>query len=155
MEFFLRKSKDEDICDIYNLVNRKYIEKYSKRNMSEEWERHRDWYRFLIKSPKNFVYTVCDVNGNFLGHVRFELIGEIGLIFLALSEDIRGNGLAKKVIKKSMIKFSTDAPGVKTIEADILEENAASRKAFKSLGFLESGKSKEGVVRYLKKIEDL
>jgi RimJ/RimL family protein N-acetyltransferase len=155
MEFFLRKSKDEDISDIYNLVNRKYIEKYSKRNMIEEWEIHRDWYRFLIKSPKHFLYTVCDINGSFLGHVRFEIIGEIGLIFLALSEDIRGNGLSKRVIKESMIKISMDAPGVKTVEADILEENYASRKAFKSLDFVESGKSKEGVVRYLKNIEDL
>ena len=148
MEFFLRKSKDEDIFEIYNLVNRKYIEKYSERGIDEEWERHRDWYRFLLGSPENLLYTVCGARGSFCGYVRFELKGETGVISLILSDCIRGKGLSKAIIELGVLKLKEDVSNIKCIAADIVEENARSIRSFEAVGFVKKGTDSNGIARY-------
>lgn len=133
---FLRKTKENDIKDIYNNIHLKYIKKYYLAEEREQWENHKRWYKFLIKSPTYLLYTITDENKKFLGYIKFEIDGEIAIINIYLIEEIRQKKYSSDIIEKSINNLLKERKRVSIVLAYILEENIASIKTFKKNGFV-------------------
>lgn len=146
----LRDSKKRDIENIYNHLNKKYVEKYSK-NIDEEKNIYIKWYNFLMNSKYFKLFTVEDLSKNFLGLVKFELEKDFegAEISIYLSENIRGKKYSNIIINASIEEIKFKFPKLKYVVAYIIEENISSIKAFEKSNF-----EYKGVVEY-KDIEQL
>jgi len=133
---FLRGTVEEDIESIYKNIHAHYIEKYYPGQEKEQWENHKRWYKFLIKSPAYALYTVTNDENEFLGYVKFELDEEFAVINIFLAEKMRGKKISSDIIRLSIEEFIFDKSEISVIFAYILEENIASIKAFKKVGFV-------------------
>lgn len=132
----LKKTEEKDIENIYTYIHYNYVKKYYLGKEKEQWEIHKKWYKFVIKSNFYNFYTVIDENNNFLGCVKFEIDGEIAIINIYLIEKIRGKKNGEKVIKISLEKIQKERPGLAIILAYILKENLFSEKVFRKSGFV-------------------
>lgn len=133
---FLRETVEGDIESIYENIHAQYIKKYYPGKEKEQWENHKRWYKFLIKSPSYSLYTVTDEENKFLGYVKFELDEEFAIINIFLVEGMRGKKISSDIIRLSIEEFVFRKPEISVIFAYILEENIASIKAFKKEGFV-------------------
>ncbi|MFK4786107.1 GNAT family N-acetyltransferase; N-acetyltransferase [Fusobacterium sp. MFO224] len=131
----LRETIEEDIGDIYLSVHEKYVKKYYEGKEKQQWEIHKNWYKFLINSDYYELYTVLDEKKGFLGYVKYEIDGECAIINIYIIPSVRGKKYAKKVIGISLEKLKNKRPDVSIVLAYILEENLFSKKAFIRSGF--------------------
>lgn len=132
----LRETIEKDIENIYLSVHYKYVKKYYKGNEKKQWETHKKWYKFLIKSDYYELYTVLDEKGSFIGYVKFEIDGECAIINIHIVENIRGKKYGEKIIELSLEKIKNKRLDTSIILAYILEENIFSKKAFHRVGFV-------------------
>ncbi len=133
---FLRGTVDGDIESIYKNIHAQYIKKYYPGKEKEQWENHKRWYKFLIKSPSYALYTVTNKDEEFLGYVKFEIDEEFAIINIFLIEEMRGKNISSDIIRLSMEEFTFRNSKISVIFAYILEENTASIKAFRKVGFV-------------------
>lgn len=133
---FLRKTKESDIESIYNNIHLNYIKKYYISTERQQWENHKRWYKFLIKSAAYLLYTVTNEDEEFLGYIKFELDGEIAIINIYLIEKIRQKNYSFDIIKMSLENLLKERKEISIVLAYILEENIASIKTFKKNGFV-------------------
>ncbi|WP_206039057.1 MULTISPECIES: GNAT family N-acetyltransferase [Fusobacterium] len=133
---FLRKTKESDIENIYNNIHLSYIRKYYPTLEKEQWENHRRWYKFLIKSSAYLLYTITNIEEEFLGYIKFELDGEIAIINIYLIEKMRKKKYSSSIIKMSIENLIKEKKEISIVLAYILEENIASIKAFKKNDFI-------------------
>jgi len=131
----LRETIEKDIRDIYLNIHYKYVKKYFNGNEKQQWEAHKNWYKFLIKSDYYELYTVLDENDSFLGYIKFEIDGECAIINIYIIESIRGKKYGEKIIDFSLEKIKNKRLDISIILAYILEENLLSKKAFHRVGF--------------------
>ncbi|WP_372713837.1 N-acetyltransferase family protein [Ilyobacter sp.] len=134
-DVILRKAEERDIPEIYEHLHRDYVKKYFSENESREWENHKKWYKFLINSPYFILYVLEELNGNFLGQLKFELDGETAILSIYMSKSSRGAGLGKKAILKGMEELALSCENTEIVLAYILEENEVSIKTFEKAGF--------------------
>lgn len=127
---------EKDIESIYENIHAQYIKKYYPGKEKEQWENHKRWYKFLIKSQLYSLYTVTDEKNKFLGYVKFELDEEFAIINIFLVESMRGKKISSDIIRLSIEEFSFKKSKISVIFAYILEENIASIRAFKKEGFV-------------------
>lgn len=132
----LKETSEEDIQDIYENINLKYVKKYCI-DYENQWEQHKSWYKFLIYSNSYVLYTLKEKQSNkFLGYVKFELDGEeCAIINIYLIQEIREKGYSYNIINLSLEELKYKNPKISLVLAYILEENIISIKTFKKTGF--------------------
>jgi RimJ/RimL family protein N-acetyltransferase len=148
-DYILSKATKDDIAGIYNLLHREFVKKYSSNSEKIEWEKHKKWYGFWLKSPYYLIYVIKDRAGNLIGQVRYEIDGEIALINVFLAKEKRGRGLGGTFVEMSIEELKFEKPDVKIILAYILEENEISRKMFSSFGFIVDDKKDYNGIEHL------
>ncbi|WP_297598914.1 GNAT family N-acetyltransferase [uncultured Cetobacterium sp.] len=133
----IRQTTADDIGNIYMHLNLNYVEKYCKNHEEEQKKSHERWYSFLINSPSYAMFTVEDLQGAFLGIVKFELEEDFegAEISLYLAEGIRGRGYSSTIVNASIEELKFKQPTLKYIVAYILEENERSIICFRKSGF--------------------
>ncbi|WP_319369900.1 GNAT family N-acetyltransferase [uncultured Ilyobacter sp.] len=152
----LRRAEESDISEIYEHLHRDYVKKYFAENENREWENHKKWYKFLINSPYFLLYILEDLDGKFLGQLKFELDGETAIVSIYMSKSGRGLGMGKKAILKGMKELTLSCENIEIVLAYILEENEASIKTFEKAGFLfEKIEEYQGIehLLYVKKLK--
>ena len=132
----LKKANSYHISEIYKLLHRDYIKKYSEKTEKEEWKAHKQWYKFLINSPKCELFIVSNSKDVVLGQVKYELESDCAVVSIYLKEEARGKGYAKDLIKTSIEEMKVLHGEVRSISAYILDENKASIRVVESLGFV-------------------
>lgn len=134
--YFLRKVKEEDIVDAFQLSNEDYVRKYSINTKKIDWEDHKIWFANIIKSNNHIFYVVTNNTDGFLGQLRFEIEDESATVSISLCKSIMGKGLSEKLIIKSIERIREERKELKKIIAFVSNENVASKKLFENAGFV-------------------
>jgi L-amino acid N-acyltransferase YncA len=149
VSYIISKATKDDIVEIYNLLHRKFIQKYSSNSEKYEWEKHKKWYEFLIRSPYYEIYVIKDNSNKVIGQLKFEIDGEIATLNIFIEEDKRGVGLGKKLLEESTKLLKLEKKEIKLIVSYILEENDISQSLFENLGYVYGGKKNYNGIEHL------
>ncbi|WP_226670467.1 UDP-2,4-diacetamido-2,4,6-trideoxy-beta-L-altropyranose hydrolase [Metabacillus litoralis] len=147
-EYFLRKVKDEDIFDVFQLSNEDYVRKYSINQKKINWEDHKVWFQSIKTSQNNVFYVVTDYSEKFLGQLRYKIEDESGIVSISLGKSIAGKGLSKKLLKESLELIHKERNELKNIIAYVSNDNIASKKLFEKVGF-RLHENNKGLLKYI------
>lgn len=138
MKIQIRRMEEKDISQIYEHIHKSYVHKYYPLEETKQWEAHSRWYQFVLHSPSYFFY-ILELEGEFVGTIRYELEEERAIVSIFLKEEYRGKSYAKEALLESMERLSQEVE-VEEIEANILEENETSIRLFTSCNFVKRKK---------------
>ena len=119
-----------------NIIPSSICDMLIERSKELEWEKHKKWYEFWLKSPYYLIYVIKDLKGKIIGQIRYEIDGEISIINIYLDKEHRGKGLGKIFVEKTIKDLKIKKEDVELIIAYILEENDVSKKMFINFGFV-------------------
>lgn len=147
-EFIVRKMTIEDIPEIYTKLHLKYVEKYCRNEVEQRWKEYETWYKFILNSPYFEMYIIRNKNDEFVATIKFEINSSRAIINIYIDEKMRNQGLAPKIIEKSIEKLLENRD-LKWIDAYILKENDISIHIFKKLGFEYKKNAKYNGVKHM------
>ncbi|SFM23559.1 Spore coat polysaccharide biosynthesis protein SpsG, predicted glycosyltransferase [Gracilibacillus orientalis] len=131
----LRNVKKEDIYQVYNLSNDPTVRYFSLNQREISWANHTEWFS-KVRNDQNYLFLIIeDINGNFVGQIRFEIDEENASISISFNEEHRGKGLGLTLLFKSIKKLNSDFQNISKIIAYIDKSNHASKKLFERAGF--------------------
>jgi len=131
----LRKVKSQDLKEVFDLSNQDYVRRYSINKDKIEWVDHVKWFNSVLKDKNTVFYVVTDKSESFLGQIRYKITQNSATISISLSEKLKGKGLSKEILSKSIKKIFEEEQSVKDIIAFVSEDNIASKKIFEGLNF--------------------
>lgn len=133
----LRKVNASDMKDLFNWRNHPKVRKSSFQAEPLLWEEHRKWFGQKIKSGDTvmFIGTYEDQKA---GVIRFDNRLKDACVSVMLNPDYIGKGFGARLIELGVKKLRKQNNKVKTITAEIKEDNIASLKAFEKAGFQKS-----------------
>ncbi|EPG76050.1 acetyltransferase (GNAT) domain protein [Leptospira fainei serovar Hurstbridge str. BUT 6] len=137
-EFVLIKAKIDFIKEVYDLSNSREVRENSLNPSEIPWDVHVEWYNSKIKAaPENLFLIITDVNGEFLGQVRFQAANsEEAVISISLSKTARGRSLASKILEAACKLYAAENLEKRTILAQISKDNIPSIKSFSRAAFI-------------------
>ncbi|MDO8463220.1 MAG: GNAT family N-acetyltransferase [bacterium] len=103
------------------------------------WDAHVAWVASVLADPTRALYIVS-TDGMPVGQVRFDQHADTAEITLAIAAEHRGKGLGAAALREAGAACRTAFPDVRSITAEIAEENAASLALFASAGFRAVGR---------------
>ncbi|MEC2159775.1 GNAT family N-acetyltransferase [Virgibacillus halodenitrificans] len=145
--YFLRRAKDKDIFDVFQLSNEDYVRKHSLNTAKIEWEDHKVWFEDIINSDNHVFYVVTNYTDEFLGQLRYKIENDFATVSISLCKSITGKGLSKLLVKKSMELICEERIELRNIIAYVSNDNTASKKLFESVGFILQ-ESDKGTLKY-------
>ncbi|MEO0328174.1 MAG: UDP-2,4-diacetamido-2,4,6-trideoxy-beta-L-altropyranose hydrolase [Pseudomonadota bacterium] len=123
--------------------------RYYRNNSIPAIDAHIDWFKSAL-GRTDLRLLIVELAGEQVAHVRFDIDIEnqnrieIGI---ALAPSYRGSGLGFEILGKA-VKLA-NSQGFRTIDADVHEENHASRKVFEKAGFLLEGEQDGQFLHYV------
>jgi UDP-2,4-diacetamido-2,4,6-trideoxy-beta-L-altropyranose hydrolase len=151
-DYYLRKVKDEDIFDVFQLSNEDYVRKYSINNTKIDWQDHKAWFQNNIKSDNHVFYVVTNNTDEFLGQLRYKIEDKSAIVSISLGKSIAGKGLSKELLKKSIELIQQERKELTVILAYVSYDNIASKKLFEKVGFI-LHESNNSLFKYVYSIE--
>lgn len=142
-KYFLRKIREEDIRDVFNLSNEDYVRKLSINTNKISWEEHINWFENTIKSDQNVFLVVTDCTNNFLGQLRYKIENHSAIVSISLCKSIIGKGLSNKFLIQSIKLISDERNELENIIAFVSDKNIASKRLFEKAGFLLCGNNND------------
>ena len=149
--YFLRKVKGKDIEAVFKLSNEDYVRDNSINKSKITWEDHVKWFQSVINSTDNVFFVVTDYKDQFLGQIRYKIESQSAIVSISLCQEIRGKGLAKKLLMDSIKLIAEENDGINNVIAYILEKNVASQNVFEQVDFVMS-ENQNGLLKYIYKI---
>lgn len=149
----LRKVKSEDIKEVFDLSNQDYVRRYSINKDRIEWSDHVKWFNSVLEDKGTVSYVVTDKNESFLGQIRYKTVENSATVSISLSEKLKGKGLSKEILSKSIKKIFAEEQSVKDIIAFVSADNIASKKIFEGLNFKRL-KDEDSMMKLILKKED-
>lgn len=131
----LRKATQDDCVFLYELRNEREVRQSSFCTEKIAFQEHRTWFEKKMQDKNTCIY-ILEYEGNRIGQVRVDVVGEEAEISYALCKSARGHGYSKWMLKEAE-KNITELFGKKKFIADVKENNIASRKVFQSLNYIE------------------
>ena len=139
---FIRNVRNEitDCKLIYSISNDPVVRKNSFNQKSIEYENHCKWFSKILadKNTLFFIVFFDETENEFVGQIRFSRKSEESLdcvISLSITEAFRGKHIASKFIELGIEKLKKNWLGIKSIIAEVKDENIASNKLFLKEGF--------------------
>jgi diamine N-acetyltransferase len=134
MIIIVRKAKEEDVLDVFNLSNLSSTRKYSINQNRVLWEDHLIWYKEVLKSEKVVLYIITDEKNFFLGQVRYTIYNKSAQISISIVDELKGKGYGLSILEKTQ-KLIVNEKGINKIIARINSKNEPSIKLFKRAGY--------------------
>lgn len=139
---FIRNVRNEitDCKLIYSLSNDPIVRKNSFNQKPIEYENHCNWFSKIL-SDKNTLFFIVfsdEAESEFVGQIRFNRKSEFSLdcvISLSITESFRGKHIASQFIELGIEELKKNWCGIKSIIAEVKDENIASNKLFLKEGF--------------------
>ena len=133
----VRAAEEKDSLDIYEWRNDELTRQMSHTTDLVEWEGHSKWFAASLKNESRLLAICEEVESTSkVAVVRFDVVNDRALISISLSPSMRGKGLAKGCLSKSIIFFKSLFPNVSYIDAKIKSVNTASKRSFEAAGFV-------------------
>lgn len=131
----VRLATSEDSEDIWVWRNDTRTRSMAHSSDLVEWDSHSEWFDVTLQRDDRIVLIGIDELKEKVGMVRFDLSDKkTAKISVNLNPRKRGLGLAKSLLTEG-IEHAKEK-GVKLFIAEIKNENVASVRTFKGIGFL-------------------
>ena len=135
-EVRIRPVEESDIESIFELSNQPYVRKYSINKEKITWNNHVKWFNNTVNNKNIEFYIVNNEYNDLLGQVRFNMDdNDFFIVSISIAEVIKGKGLSKEILRKSIDLFFSRRSKNNQIIAYISKENIPSMRLFKGLGF--------------------
>ncbi len=138
-KFYLRKAVADDSKIVYELSNDPTVRIQSINKNSISWEEHCKWFDKKINDENYLFLLAFDRDDKFIGQIRFEIKSNQAVVSISLTENFRGKGLSKRIIKEGSRRLFIENQNLKSITAYILPQNSASLHAFEAAGYKPEG----------------
>lgn len=125
----VRRATPEDVDAIYQWRNAEETRRYIFNSEPISLESHRSWYFAALQNP-NRLQLIGESDGKPVGVLRYDLTGSEALISVYLVPGGQGQGVGSQLIRCGSRWMRMNYTQVKTINAEIFRENAASLRAF-------------------------
>lgn len=132
----LRTAKFSDIDILFTLANLNSVRKNSFNSELINRSEHEKWLENILNN-ENEVLLIAEFGKEFIGQVRFTKTGNHATVGISIIESYHGQGYGKIILKKGIEYVSQYHKPITEIHAYVKENNSASAKLFKSLGFNE------------------
>ena len=131
----VRKANKLDVKDIFDWRNDELSRKMSPSNDFIEYKTHTRWFASSLSSGNNLL-LICEnqLNKKKICFVSFMNYGKT-VISINFSPSMRGKGLAKECLEKTITYFKFNFNNVLSVNAKIAVENIVSKVIFESVGF--------------------
>lgn len=147
---FLRDACMDDLEITYSWANNSHTRRYAFNQEFISFEEHSNWFLRKI-SDQNCIYKLLIKGYEPVGSIRFDLVGDIGLISYLVRPDHIGKGFGKKLLELAIKDIERKRKDIKSIKGLVKNENIASIKIFEKLGF-EKTELEEDVLEFKLKI---
>jgi spore coat polysaccharide biosynthesis predicted glycosyltransferase SpsG/RimJ/RimL family protein N-acetyltransferase len=134
IQLSLKPITSDDIQCLFQLANDPVVRLNSINTGSISWEEHVEWFQRRL-TDQNCHLLIFHRGDKFVGQVRFDLSNDYAIINISLTEEFRGQGLAKRMILQAVENLSQHQKAIRIVYAYIRAENAASIKSFLASGF--------------------
>ena len=116
------------------------------------YEEHEEWFRKLMADPcrKQFILLRLPA-ATPAAQLRLDLLGQEAEISYSVAASERGKGLGTLLIQMA-VSHARNVSGIRTLTAEVLPDNTASRRIFEKCGFHLSGE-KPGKLLYIYKLK--
>ncbi|NQT33349.1 MAG: GNAT family N-acetyltransferase [Candidatus Omnitrophica bacterium] len=135
MRLKIRTSDISDCRDLWEWRNHPDVRKWAFDPSEIAYEEHKKWFERKITDEDVEIYIAENENGKKLGQVRFDVGTNDSIVSVNLNPDFFGQGLGHRIIKEATDVFLESRNDIKTVNAQIMKENIASRKAFEKAGY--------------------
>jgi len=134
-QWVIRSASSID-CELYwYWVNDQDVRQSAFNSEPISWEDHQEWFKNKLNDPSSTLFIVESYLGP-IGQVRFEKSGLNFKIDYSIARQFRGMSLGEPLLSEGIKLFLVNNQG-STLVGEIKEENQASKKIFKNLGFRE------------------
>jgi RimJ/RimL family protein N-acetyltransferase len=144
----LRKASAEDCEQYFIWANDEVVRQNAFNQDTIDWGAHQKWFKSKLDSSSSFLYIAQD-GKNKIGQTRFDCKNDKMIVDYSISNNFRGFGLGKKMLKDAINRINKDCSNIKIIEAKIKVNNIASNKIFLGLNFEEQSRMGQVVVYQL------
>ncbi|MGK9476881.1 GNAT family N-acetyltransferase [Melioribacter sp. OK-6-Me] len=134
-KFYLRKAVAGDSKIVYELSNDPTVRMQSINKNPIPWEEHLVWFNKKINDENYLFLLAFDREDRFIGQIRFQIEDNHAFVSVSLTENFRGKGLSKRIIKEGSRRLFVENQNVRSITAYILPQNSASLSAFEASGY--------------------
>ncbi len=133
----IRKADPGDCVDIWKWRNHKGVRDVSFNRERIVFKTHRRWFMERLSDVDTFFYIGICSKKEKIGQVRFQLENERREAYINtnLNPSYFGRGLGSVMIREATNKFMSENPEIRTVMAEILDGNSASKKAFMKAGY--------------------
>lgn len=133
----LRKAVEGDCLDILRWRNHPNVRRQSFGAGKISYSEHKKWFSGKLQDKKTSMYIAETEGLGKIGQIRFDILdGHLARVSVNLNPVFLGRGFGNKVIAKGTRFFLKERPAIKTVTAEILDENAVSKKAFQKAGYI-------------------
>lgn len=121
---------------LFNWRNEDSVRIFSRNSHLLTWEEHEKWFNKIINSNtgESLIY-IFEKSGKKIGMTRIDkAVGDSSEISIILDPKFRGKGLSKQLLSTTLDIIAKDFTYERII-ATVHQDNIASQRAFKALGF--------------------
>ena len=133
----LRRAKDSDCEKIHVWRNAEITRLFSFSGAEISLETHQQWFHKTLADERR-VLLIGEQNDQPVGVLRYDFISELkALVSVYLVPGYHGHGVGSSLIREGSNWIRCHYPACQIIQAEVLKENIAGRKAFLAAGFAE------------------
>lgn len=139
---FFRKAQNVMIdCDlVFSLSNDPLVRACSFNTRPIEYESHCKWFEKIVSDKNTLFFLVFDDENEkqFVGQIRFNRKSEQStecVISLSITKEYRGKHIAGNFLQLGIEELKKNWYNIKTVVAEVKDENTASNALFLREGF--------------------
>ena len=133
--FQFRKIVENDISLTFEWATNPKIREYSLNKTNIDFDTHKNWF-YKTLADNNIYYYFYTLNKIPLGIFRINKIdNQTGLISFLVNPDFHGNGIGYKMVSDGIELIRKIDNQIKSLKAEVMNENKASLKIFENLMF--------------------
>lgn len=131
----LRRACDQDSGKLWYIANLPYIRRESFSPQAITPEDHvRWWAKRVAENQPSYVVEDSETQ-EFVGYVRFTIVGNEAEISVALLDRLHGKGYGQEAIRVGCKMLAEEYPGINKVHSSIKADNGKSLAAFIKAGF--------------------
>ncbi len=130
----LRQAEPSDCEQVFTWRNDESNRRFALDPAEIDWETHAAWFNRTLANPHR-VLLIGESKGEPVGVLRYDLDGEGAVVSVYLVPGTHGRGFGTALLEEGSRWLQKNCPGIRYIDATILDGNQASLKAFRKAGY--------------------
>lgn len=132
----LRKVRQEDMLEIFNLSNEPHVRKASFQQEAISLSNHKKWFEEKLSST-SCLFFVVGFGKKIIGHLRLNIVkNHIAIMSISVSEKFQGLGIGTALLDHAIRRLRSHTLPVTEVIARIKADNSSSIRFFKKSHFI-------------------